>query len=340
MQIKSLGSYKPLLLIGAVVLGFRLFLVDMFREVDSGMFESLSPMNGILISLTIAFASYFFVRYLSIRMPYGHYSVTRFGVELLYLIFSSATLTFIVSWSEIMEYSLSVMLDSGDLGLSFLSILLINTFVLYIINIVLYFRNRQQRALAMQVAERNRAHYLYNQLKRQTDPHFLFNSLSVLDSLIEIDAERAGRFTRRLASLYRYMLASEGKLTVRLGEEMIFVEAYVELMNERFGGSIEFTAHGVEEFENRHVVPFSIQILVENAIKHNATSEESPLEISIEVTQDGIKVVNNVQKKGFKSEHSTGVGLNYILVQYEELTSKQIKVHSDGIIFEVNLPLI
>ena len=197
-------------------------------------------------------------------------------------------------------------------------------------------------ARAAMYAEKKKAVYArfqYEKLKQQVNPHFLFNSLNILDCLVaEGKNERASIFIHKLAGIYRYLLASDAK-TVPLKNEMNFVGMYVDLMKERFADGFEVTVDIPETVENRHVIPCSVQMLIENAIKHNRVGGDSRLEIRVSAGDDFLTVTNNLLPKLSQPE-STKVGLNYMHKQYMNLCNRGIAVTDDGREFKVSIPLI
>lgn len=186
----------------------------------------------------------------------------------------------------------------------------------------------------------NMAQYRYIKLKHQVSPHFLFNSLNTLDGLIcDEQNDRASSFTHKLAGVYRYMLKSEDEMIVSLKDELVFVRMYVDLLKERFPVGFIVETDVPEESMARYVLPCSIQLLIENATKHNAVSEDNPLIIKVEVQGENILVTNNIVPK-MTTVPSTGLGQKYIRQMYLDLTGKQIRIERNEKIYRVTLPLI
>ena len=186
----------------------------------------------------------------------------------------------------------------------------------------------------------NMAQYRYIKLKHQVNPHFLFNSLNILDCLIcEEKTERASSYTHKLAKVYRYMLKSEEEMVVSLQEELVFVNLYIDLLKERFPSGFEVETDVPDEAMARFVLPCSIQLLIENAIKHNAVSEDNPLIINIKTDGEQIQVTNNLIPKVTQAA-STGLGQTYIRQMYLDLTGKQIGIEKTDRNYQVTLPLI
>lgn len=208
--------------------------------------------------------------------------------------------------------------------------------VVYIINYALSIRSQMKE----EREKANMAQYRYVKLKHQVNPHFLFNSLNILDCLIcDNNTEAASAYTHKLAGIYRYMLKSEDEMVVSLRDELVFVELYTDLLKERFPVGFHVETSVPEELMARFVLPCSIQLLIENATKHNAVSEEEPLVIRIEAEGESIRVTNNRIPKVSKSP-STGLGQAYIKQMYRDLSGKEVKIEETDKIYQVTLPLI
>ena len=192
-------------------------------------------------------------------------------------------------------------------------------------------------------AERGKKHqaqFQYNKLKLQINPHFLFNSLNILDYLVqEEETERASAFIRKLADCYRYMLKNEDEQLVPLREELSFARKYSELLQERFTNGFSVRYEIPEAMLGRLIVPCALQLLIENATKHNAVSEESPLTITITATDDTLRVTNPLQPR-LSKQPSTGKGLKNIRQQYLDLAERAIHVEQTEHEFIVELPLL
>ena len=186
----------------------------------------------------------------------------------------------------------------------------------------------------------NMAQYRYLKLKRQVNPHFLFNSLNVLNYLIlDQKTEQASTYTQKLASIYRYMIKSEDEEIVTLMEEMEFVEKYIDLMKVRFPQGLQVNINIKEEDYLKHVIPCSIQLLVENATKHNAICQDRTLSIDIATDGHEISIENNKIPKLTKVP-STGLGQKYIRQRYLDLSGKEVKIENTDDRYRVTLPLL
>ena len=208
--------------------------------------------------------------------------------------------------------------------------------IVYVINFAITTRLEMQ-------AEREKANiaqYRYLKLKRQVNPHFLFNSLNILDCLVcEEKTEQASTYIHKLAGIYRYMLKSEEEEVVSLKEELVFVQLYLDLLKERFPEGFDVAIDVPEEVMARFVPPCSIQLLIENITKHNAVSADNPLTIKVEAEGESIRVSNNIVPKITKAA-STGLGQKYIRQLYLDLSGKSIEIEKTETEYCVTLPLL
>ena len=179
----------------------------------------------------------------------------------------------------------------------------------------------------------------YESLKSQLDPHFLFNSLNVLTSLIGENPAKAERFTTKLSKVYRYVLEQKDKDLIPLQEELDFANTYMELLKMRFGEAVEFKLPESDLNPDLKIVPLSLQILLENAVKHNVINKENPLVISIYLKEDCLCVENKLHLKSVIKK-STHVGLKNIEERYALITKRKIKIIKNEDKFQVNLPLL
>ncbi|MBX2942373.1 MAG: histidine kinase [Cyclobacteriaceae bacterium] len=178
----------------------------------------------------------------------------------------------------------------------------------------------------------------YESLKNQVNPHFLFNSLNALTSLVYEDQDKAAKFIKQLSDVYRYVLDTRGREVVAIEEELQFLNSYLFLQEIRFGGKL-IIMNDLKELKG-NVPPLALQMLVENAIKHNIVSEAQPLTIQLYKEQNNMVVVNNLQLKKDLSEGLSGVGLDNIKKRYQFLSNGMIEVVKTENSFCVKLPIL
>ncbi len=179
----------------------------------------------------------------------------------------------------------------------------------------------------------------YESLKSQIDPHFLFNSLNVLTSLIGENPKLAEKFTTKLSKVYRYVLEQKNKDLIELDEELHFAKTYMELLTMRFENAVTFEIPEKASDSDFKILPLSLQLLLENTIKHNVVSEENPLKVTIREENGYLVVSNNFNPKTIM-ENGTKIGLKNIIDRYHLITLKKVVVEKNSENFIVKLPLL
>lgn len=179
----------------------------------------------------------------------------------------------------------------------------------------------------------------FESLKNQIDPHFLFNSLNVLSSLIEENPDNAQRFTTSLSKIYRYVLEQKDKELVSVEEELAFAKTYMNLLKMRFENSLFYELPTSNINPEAKVVPLSLQLLLENTVKHNVVSEQRPLVIRITIDGDYLAVQNDFQKKEVLQDRQ-GVGLQNIINRYGIFTNRKVLIEQNEKTFTVKIPIL
>ncbi|QXP68171.1 2TM domain-containing protein [Polaribacter sp. AHE13PA] len=179
----------------------------------------------------------------------------------------------------------------------------------------------------------------FESLKNQLDPHFLFNSLNVLTSLIGENPAQAEKFTTKLSKVYRYVLEQRNKDLVPIEEELKFANTYMQLLEMRFEDAVKFNIPDTISNNDLKIVPLSLQLLLENAVKHNVVSSSKPLTVSIYEEDTYLIIENNVNPKEAIGK-STKVGLQNIADRYGLITQKGVKIDNNNKTFKVSLPLL
>lgn len=208
--------------------------------------------------------------------------------------------------------------------------------VFYIIH---YYNNRQKKEIKEQKIIAGAASAKFDALKNQLDPHFLFNSLNVLNSLIEENPKQAQKFTTSLSKVYRYVLEQKNKDLIDVDEELEFARTYVQLLKMRFENSIVFEILEKSGNPEAKIVPLSLQLLLENAVKHNVATESKPLNIKVYDDNGSLVVSNNLQQKKTLKK-STGFGLRNIEQRYGILTDRKVHIEKSETDFSVRLPML
>lgn len=221
-----------------------------------------------------------------------------------------------------------------------LASLVLMSMILLMLEVSVQFFNHWKRSLVE--IEKYKAESYQAQLqnlKNQINPHFLFNNLSVLSSLVYQDREKSVEFIQQLSKVYRYLLDNQGNELVSLEEEMTFIQSYIYLLEIRFNPNLHISIHIPDEDLQKLIPPMALQILIENAIKHNEVSTENPLQISI-VSRDGrLHITNNLQPR-MQHESSSGTGLTNIMQRYRFFTQEEVRVEHTSNEFKVDIPLL
>ena len=212
-----------------------------------------------------------------------------------------------------------------------------NTLIFLIVEVfyyVIHFRHSQEQLMKQ---TRSSLQYKYDALKAQINPHFLFNSLNILASLIKIDGDKAHEFTVALSRMYRYIVQQQGKDIVPLTEELDFVRNYVDVLKMRYVDSFDVVFTHTELVVNQRIVPYTMQLLIENVTKHNLIATTKPMTVHVDFGQEGIEVWNVIQRR--EVEHPTHVGFQYLTELYTT-HGKAFSSSNDGKVFTVNVPYL
>lgn len=208
------------------------------------------------------------------------------------------------------------------------------------INAIVFYMNRTRKAqLEAEQFKKISVEAQFEALRNQINPHFLFNSFNVLSSLVYKDPDTSAKFISQLSLVYRYLLYSQEKKVVALRDEMEFIRAYLFLLEIRFGENLIIKIGDLDDEDKFYVAPATLQMLIENAIKHNVVSRKNPLTIEIFVEDKTLVISNNLQLKEVK-EPSTQVGLKNIISRYAFLSDRKVIVKQDRQQFAVTLPLL
>ncbi len=224
-------------------------------------------------------------------------------------------------------------------GNFYLTSLLITILISGFFHAAYFYKELQKRRVTEQKVIAGTASAKFDALKNQLDPHFLFNSLNVLTSLIDEDPDNAQRFTTSLSKVYRYVLEQKNKELVTVEDELNFARTYMSLLKMRFEDSIIFDIPETVANPEAKVVPLSLQLLLENAVKHNTVAENKPLHIKIYERDNALVVENNLQPKQVVKK-SSGVGLANIVQRYALLTKRNMTIDESGGSFKVAIPML
>ena len=270
-------------------------------------------------------------RFSSKRLIVGF--ITAFLITILIIFLLRIFTDVVIEGETFKEYWANERLANYVFATAMSFIILLCFYVFYIFKEYNESKVKEQKIIA------GTANAKFESLKNQIDPHFLFNSLNVLSSLIEENPDNAQKFTTSLSKIYRYVLEQKDKELVTVQEELAFAKTYMNLLKMRFENSISFELP--ENFENSEakVVPLSLQLLLENCIKHNIVSEQKPLHIKISIKDNYLIIQNDLQKKEVLQDRR-GVGLQNIVSRYSILTQRKVLINESNAVFAIYLPIL
>ncbi|MEX0289815.1 MAG: 2TM domain-containing protein [Flavobacteriaceae bacterium] len=228
---------------------------------------------------------------------------------------------------------------AGERALYYVIALLITMVVSIFFHALYFYRALQEKKVKKHKIIAGTASAKFDALKNQLDPHFLFNSLNVLTSLIDEDTNQAQKFTTSLSKVYRYVLEQKNKDLVTVDEELKFAKTYVQLLKMRFEDSIIFNIPEKSSNPDAKIVPLSLQLLLENAVKHNVVTASRPLHIKVFEKDGMLTVSNNLQEKQVVKK-SSGVGLVNIQQRYNILSVRKVSIDKTDTSFSVALPML
>jgi len=257
-----------------------------------------------------------------------------------------AMLAFTIIYIFIFNYVFFILIFGNPFSYLFGKGGILTMFIMFAITAVIiatiysiqFFKSWREVAINEERLKREAIALQYKALKNQVNPHFLFNSLNALTSLVYQDQETAVKFIKQLSDVYRYVLEHKDNELVKVEEEIRFVKKYIYLQKIRFGENLKVEIDDAKE-NNFEVAPASLQMLVENSIKHNIASSEKPLVVSIYCEEGYIVVKNNLQRKSIVKD-SGGIGLDNIRSRYQHLTDRVVLVEETADEFIVKIPVI
>jgi len=274
--------------------------------------------------------------YLSKKIPWIQFPMKRFLIGILVTV--TFTVMAVLSLIALFEYFSTVTVgEAGTYTLygSILITILISVF-LHARQFLFFWR---KASFEKEMFEKESIAARYESLKNQVSPHFLFNSLNTLTNLVYEDRDKAVKFIKQLSEVYRYVLDTREKEVVPIEEELRFLESYVFLQQIRFGNRLKVEI-SVDDM-NIKVAPLALQMLIENAIKHNIVSEAEPLTIKVYSDNGFVVVENDLQRKAsVHGEASSGVGLLNISRRYQLLSNENVQVIEANKKFAVKLPVL
>ena len=336
----------------ALAISFIIYVVLLFIEVLYGgiQFESSYQLGHDLgkrfrYCMTYSLSLYFVNAFLHIKLD-AIFSKNRYSPKRLIIGF---VLSFVVTLFVIflLRFFEALIIKNNTLEVfwnnerasNYIVSSIIAILVLLTIHSFYFYKTLQENRVKEQKIIAGTASAKFESLKNQIDPHFLFNSLNVLSSLIEENPENAQKFTTSLSKIYRYVLEQKDKELVSVEEELAFAKTYMNLLKMRFENSLFYELPTTIINSEAKVVPLSLQLLLENTVKHNVVSELKPLHIRIYVEGDYLVIKNDFQKKEVLQIRQ-GVGLQNIINRYGIITNRKVLIEQNEQTFTVKIPIL
>ena len=305
--------------------------------------------NRLLIAFGFTFLYSFSIGYANSYLNYkldqyfasDKFSKTRVIVNIFSSTFITITIIFLLRVFEEVAINKRTFQDyiSHEKPANFIVAIVITFIIILSIYLFHFYKAYKENQLKEQKIIAGTASAKFESLKNQIDPHFLFNSLNVLSSLIEENPENAQKFTTSLSKIYRYVLEQKDKELVSVEEELTFAKTYMNLLKMRFENSLTFELPTDFNNQDAKVVPLSLQLLLENCIKHNVVSEKKPLHIKIYIENNYLIVENNFQKKEVLQERK-GVGLQNIVDRYALISERKVLIEQNETQFKIKIPIL
>jgi Histidine kinase/2TM domain len=331
----------------SVVIGLMIFIVILFVNLAYGNTIALDSklahlfIYTLLYSLCLGIANQYLFCFLNKHFTKDQFSLQRIVIGFLSSFFLSLFVIFllrifqdvIVEGNSFEQYWANESIANYIFAIAMTFIVVLSFYAFNIYKAYNENKVKEQKIIA------GTANAKFESLKNQIDPHFLFNSLNVLSSLIEENPDNAQKFTTSLSKIYRYVLEQKDKELVTVQEELAFAKTYMNLLKMRFENSISFELPDAFDNPEAKVVPLSLQLLLENCIKHNIVSEQKPLHIKIFVKDNYLVVQNDLQKKEVLQDRR-GVGLQNIVSRYAILTKRNVLIDEANGAFAVHLPIL
>lgn len=330
---KTTPKYMLTILIGLLsFLALFLHLIHLMTENESPVTFLTNVIVSFSFAIVIAWLDYKFIEHINTLERFKDATVKRILFEAFCLSLLAVLFVTIGNIPFQMEGDLHVYFTSINYERAVVASILFNVFSVVVID----FFVQTQRHQALQ---QENTRIQYQQLKNQINPHFLFNSINVLVSLINIDSKRATDYAKKLSNVYRYVLTHDLEDTITISSELGFIRNYAEILTIRFGEGLRFAFDVQETDMQRNIPPMALQVLVENAVKHNIITTSKPLDISISSNGEVLTVANNLNL-GKRVGDTTGIGLHNLQKKYAILTNKPIAVEQDDTVFTIKLPLL
>ncbi|WSO28064.1 2TM domain-containing protein [Chryseobacterium sp. MYb264] len=328
-----------------VSLGTSMFFFLVFTEQKSLENFMLTVLVSFMYSFFLGLGNGFLNEFLNKKFPWSEATTKRAVISIISILIANIILVYFCNYVNF------VLIQRGATTQEYFSgkYNFINWFTINIALLISAFlhargfmeelKKTSKKEVVEQKLIAKSANAQFESLKNQLDPHFLFNSLNVLSSLIDENPKQAQKFTASMSKIYRYVLEQKDKELVTVEDELEFAKTYCDLLKTRFEDSVDFVFDVRKEDFREFVVPLSLQLLLENCIKHNFATSSKPLMITIYSENNTLCIENNLQVRE-QIKESSGIGLANIVQRYALLTKRNVFIEKSEDYFKVKLPIL
>lgn len=333
-------------IIGIILLSLFLASLFLFQDIKSmvnaagGMREFFTKaiLYNLIYTAVIWLGCVVIIYYLDQLLPWKTHVMSRLLVQTITILgFATVANVYLCDLINIINHTPIINSDKlwNNLVISWIATIFVNMLWAGIY----FFKQWKLSLVEAETLKKEQLRTQYELLKNQVNPHFLFNALNTLSTLIDEDTKKASQFVNNMADVYRYVLTARDSDTVSLKEELDCLKSFVFLNQMRFGDNLVFDWNISNQYMQKRVIPMGLQLLVENAIKHNEISRLNPLTIQIFSTEEGIVIENKIHKK--MSVPGTGMGLRNLELRHQGTGDGILpRVENDGNTFTVFVPFI
>ena len=342
-NLKQFFGWRLLLIIAVVAMAFQL-IVMIFRWYYEG--KALSISMGTVIEFSVTYVNlllvtivvFELVKWLNRKVPWSiKTAIFRTAIDI--VLFSVITIGWIIFENLIILYfKTGTMEIETRRVLYFIAMGTINNlFLIPLIEFMVLLDLQYRTELNSKQLQHENTKFKYEILKNQINPHFLFNSLGVLNSLITESPKKSRSYLNSFSNVLRHVLDFREYNSIALADEATFLTDYIYLLNIRFENTFQANLDLPSTYAQKQILPMVLQLLIENVIKHNKMSEKEPIVVNIRATESGVEVWNKIRLKS--SVSSWGIGLENIKMRYESL-GQEVAITNDGSTFKINIPYL
>jgi sensor histidine kinase YesM len=330
---------KWILIIGIATVGI-VFPAVVSWVLQKSLLESLGRISSVLVNTTLLwFGCRFIITKLWVLLPWQKFPLKHLFLEILLISVYTFFISFLIMVMVRSTLPYELCLEYGFWE-NFLFSNAISLTISFIHEGLYFFDQWKKSYIRSEVLEKENLISQFETLKSQINPHFLFNSLNTLITLIEEDRDTAVEYTQKLSDFFRSILQINNLSLIQLHEELDIIRTYFYLQQKRYGANLQLGTDIPETYLSTTIPPLCVQMLVENAIKHNIISTAQPLLVELSITESGyLTVTNNLQQR-FDSQNQTGIGIQNIKNRFRFFTDKPIEIIRTSTHFTVALPLL